>query len=727
MAKQRIIPIIYKVDYSQVDKSTQSVKKAEQATDNLNKSIKETGDQGSKSFMSLKNAILATGIISILTTVGKKIFDIGVQAEQTAIAFNTLTGSAERGKKLLAELTKFSIVTPFTPDQVNKAAKALLSFGVEANKIIPTLKIIGDVSSGTGKDLAEMAIIFGQIRSTGRLMGQDLLQLINAGFNPLQVISKKTGESVGELKAQMEKGNITFKMVEQAFIDATSAGGLFFNLMEKQSLSVGGKLSTFAGNIEEVEKAIFAANSGPINDFVDKLVKISESLMLFFKTPEDRQQDIVQGQIDKFTEFSKGFTDMDEALKAFQSTLAQERKQLNDRYEFNLKIINQEITLADMVKGTAQAKEIEKEAAELRNETLRDEIEAFNILNPALEKYVEDTKASTKANDEAAASEANKIKNALKFKPGTTDSGLPAEEKPTMDLPKEFEDQLNKEMMALVLFGDEKDKEKRDQDARELRESIAQKEKLEALEKEHQDNIKALKQAGFEFAIDLIGGLLLSTTDSYSQDTEALRQKYDQQLLLAGDNERARTQIELRRAQDEKKLRDRQLEDERRQQGRRILIETVLNAVKALGLPPIPGANYIAAGRATAYGLLAYGLSRRYSKGSEVGIDGPGSTTSDSIPAMLSKGETVMSYNQTESSKGILKAIKAKKLDDKVLEKLYKSSKIGGDGVGFSDARIVAAIKAQKPDDVIKKGSYLYDVKKTNSGNVKFIRRKYLH
>ena len=155
------------------------------------------------------------------------------------------------------------------------------------------------------------------------------------------------------------------------------------------------------------------------------------------------------------------------------------------------------------------------------------------------------------------------------------------------------------------------------------------------------------------------------------------------------------------------------------------IIETVLNAVKALGLPPIPGANWLAAGKATAYGLLAAGLSRRYAKGSEVGIDGPGTTKSDSIPAMLSKGETVMSYEQTESSKGILKAIKAKKLNDQMIEKLYRG-KAGTDGVAFSDKRIVEAIKGQKQPDYTKIGSYLYEIKSKNRDHKQFIRRKYI-
>ena len=108
------------------------------------------------------------------------------------------------------------------------------------------------MSAGTGKDLGEMAVIFGQIKGAGRLMGQDLLQLINAGFNPLQVMSEKTGKSMRTLKDEMSKGAISFAMVEQAFKDVTSEGGIFFDMMEKQSNTLNGQLSTLKGNVDDL-------------------------------------------------------------------------------------------------------------------------------------------------------------------------------------------------------------------------------------------------------------------------------------------------------------------------------------------------------------------------------------------------------------------------------------------------------------------------------------------
>lgn len=191
---------------------------------------------------------LAVGAIGL----GKKIVTLGVEMEQTRVAFGTMFGTIEEGNKVIARMNEFANVTPFDNAKVLQSAKTLAAFGFEANQLEPTLRLLGDVSSGTGKDLAEMAVVFGQIKSAGRLMGQDLLQLINAGFNPLQEISAKTGRSVMDLKKDMEKGLISFDKVEQAFRDATSEGGKFFNLMEKQSQTVGGRFSTLLGKLQMI-------------------------------------------------------------------------------------------------------------------------------------------------------------------------------------------------------------------------------------------------------------------------------------------------------------------------------------------------------------------------------------------------------------------------------------------------------------------------------------------
>ena len=176
--------------------------------------------------------------------------------EQLAISFRVMTGSAQTGQELTDAIVELGAKTPMTAQQLSKAAQLLLSFGESAENIIPDLKLLGDITGGEVNRFNQLSLAFAQVGANGRLMGQDLLQMVNAGFNPLQIISQKTGKSMGQLREEMSEGRISFQMVAQAMKDAASEGGRYFGLMEQQSQSLNGLLSTMGDTWEQVAKNI---------------------------------------------------------------------------------------------------------------------------------------------------------------------------------------------------------------------------------------------------------------------------------------------------------------------------------------------------------------------------------------------------------------------------------------------------------------------------------------
>ena len=256
--------------------------------DELKNKLSGVDDEAKKtegSFKGLRDAFAgaaaAFGGIAIgqtLLQLGKDSLKAASDFETLNIQFETFLGSADAAKKTIKELEDFSVATPFTTEQVQGAAKSLLAFGLPATELEKTLTTLGNVSAGTGKDLKELAIIYGQIRSVGKLTGGDLLQLINAGFNPLQEISKSTGKAVADLKKDMEKGLITFDLVEQAFTSATTAGGLFNGLTEKLSTSTAGRISTLEGNFAQLQRIIGEA----LLPAFEKVVDAGFALIQFF-------------------------------------------------------------------------------------------------------------------------------------------------------------------------------------------------------------------------------------------------------------------------------------------------------------------------------------------------------------------------------------------------------------------------------------------------------------
>ncbi|MBY0244507.1 MAG: tape measure protein [Sphingobacteriaceae bacterium] len=169
----------------------------------------------------------------------------GFERESAITSLTVLNkGDAVKANTTYTQVKAYGDKSPYESAELLENVKLLQSFGVEQGKVINTMKMLGDVAMGDQNKLNSLSLAFAQIKSAGKMQGQDLMQLVNAGFNPLQVMATKTGKSMAELKEAMGKGAISAKMVEQAFIDATTQGGLFYGMSDKMAKTGQGKWST---------------------------------------------------------------------------------------------------------------------------------------------------------------------------------------------------------------------------------------------------------------------------------------------------------------------------------------------------------------------------------------------------------------------------------------------------------------------------------------------------
>ena len=219
----------------------------------------------------------------LTTFVTLPLLGIGIAAVKSAAdlemqqaAFETMLGSAKDAQRLLTDLKDMAARTPFQLSDLADASKTLLSFGVAAEDILPTIQQLGDVAQGNGQRFQALSLAFAQVQATGRLMGQDLLQMINAGFNPLQQIAEDTGVSMAELKAQMEKGAISADMVATAFANATGEGGRFAGGMERASETLTGKWSTLMDTLAEAGRSFADVLMPTIKNLIDTLTRWAE-------------------------------------------------------------------------------------------------------------------------------------------------------------------------------------------------------------------------------------------------------------------------------------------------------------------------------------------------------------------------------------------------------------------------------------------------------------------
>lgn len=226
------------------------------------------------SLMSLPGMELLTNPYTLISAGVGAVTALGAQAEQTSVAFTTLVGSEEKAAGILKEINDFAAKTPYGNLDLTDNAKTMLNFGVQADKVNGYLRQLGDIASGDKNKLGSLSLVFGQVASAGKMSGQDLLQFINAGFNPLKELEKMTGKTYAELQDMMSKGQIGFDAVAAAINHATSAGGAFEGMSDKLSQTISGKFSTLVGNIQQAAVDMFNEIKPIVNDIMDLFLAI---------------------------------------------------------------------------------------------------------------------------------------------------------------------------------------------------------------------------------------------------------------------------------------------------------------------------------------------------------------------------------------------------------------------------------------------------------------------
>lgn len=204
-----------------------------------------------------------------------------LERQQIQTSFNVLAGNEEKGGALTKQLVGLQKDT-ILGSEVFQNAQTMMGFGFKSEEVYDNLKMLGDVSMGDAQKLGSLTLAFSQVRAGGKLLGNDLIQFINAGFNPLEIMSQKTGKSIGLLKDEMSKGLITFDMVQQAFKDATSEGGRFDNMLGKIAETPAGKIQQLSGQWNEFKIQAGAAFMPLVSmalDLAQKVMPIIEGLI----------------------------------------------------------------------------------------------------------------------------------------------------------------------------------------------------------------------------------------------------------------------------------------------------------------------------------------------------------------------------------------------------------------------------------------------------------------
>lgn len=243
----------------------------------LEKKLKNIGDTAKAGLADVKAGIdMATAAIKTLSNVAQKGIGYNATIEQLKTSFEVMTGSAEKATETVERLRVMGAETPFEMKDLASTTQLLMQYGFTADEALDRMKMLGDVAQGNVNAMNSIALGYAQMSSAGKVNLVDIKQMINGGFNPLQEISERTGESMASLYDRISKGKMSVDEITESMRHATSEGGRFYQSMEKQSQTLNGQLSTLKDNADQL---LGSLTEGVSEGLRDQLLPFANNLV----------------------------------------------------------------------------------------------------------------------------------------------------------------------------------------------------------------------------------------------------------------------------------------------------------------------------------------------------------------------------------------------------------------------------------------------------------------
>nr|DAG61411.1 MAG TPA: tail tape measure protein [Caudoviricetes sp.] len=211
------------------------------------KAFSESIKAGVQTAMKIGAAVAAAG-----AAVGGYVLKTGIgynqQMDDYTANMQTLLGGVDKAEAKIKELSDMAAKTPFELPTLADATQTLLAFGVKAEDSTGILKSLGDISLGNASKFETLTRSYGKMSSTGKVTLENVQMMIDAGFNPLNLIAERNHMTMESLYEALSDGKVPFDELTWAIQKATSEGGQFYNGMETASKTLTGRLSTLKEN-----------------------------------------------------------------------------------------------------------------------------------------------------------------------------------------------------------------------------------------------------------------------------------------------------------------------------------------------------------------------------------------------------------------------------------------------------------------------------------------------
>lgn len=273
----------YKKDLQDLTVKHRELKSAQQEVQNSMKGMQTIAGKLTNTASQLKNALLAAFSIHAISGYIKKLTEVRGEFELQNVALRAILQNRSEADQLFEKVTQLAVKSPFTVRQLVTYTKQLAAYQVESEKLYDTTKKLADVSAGLGVDMNRLILAYGQVKAANYLRATEVRQFTEAGINLLGELAKYYTElegrmvSVGDVQERVTKRMVEFGDVEQVFTRLTAAGGIFYDMQEKQAETLKGMMSNLQDSIDIMLNQIGISNEDTIKGIIRTLKSLTDN------------------------------------------------------------------------------------------------------------------------------------------------------------------------------------------------------------------------------------------------------------------------------------------------------------------------------------------------------------------------------------------------------------------------------------------------------------------
>lgn len=191
----------------------------------------------------------AAGIAAGVAAIGIASIKAAGDMEMLTTQFEVMLGSAEKANELMDQLKTFAAGTPFQLQDLAQGTQTLLSFGVAEESVVETMRMLGDTAGGNREKLNGLILAYGKVQTKGKASMEEINMMAERGIPIISVLQQQLGVTEQQFFKMVSAGKIGRNEITKAFRTMTSEGGMFYQGMEKASLTFQGLVSTLKDNL----------------------------------------------------------------------------------------------------------------------------------------------------------------------------------------------------------------------------------------------------------------------------------------------------------------------------------------------------------------------------------------------------------------------------------------------------------------------------------------------